>query len=124
MIQLPNHQELSGEQREELNLSEMFCCYTVRCVLINEASYCLNCAAARTEDLHKADIRFHHSTLNELASRQAPLYDGPNCCCMCNCPLVMIGDAAECADCVDAVCAMYRVAITDGLIDVVTETQV
>ncbi|AIZ48610.1 asb052 [Agrotis segetum nucleopolyhedrovirus B] len=103
----------------DLNVGEMFCCYTVRSVLIDEVSYCVSCAAALTDDLHRADVRFQHSTLNELASRRAPLYDGSYRCHECDALLVHIGDATQCTDCVDAVRALYCVAVNDGLINVV-----
>ncbi|ACI28760.1 agip58 [Agrotis ipsilon multiple nucleopolyhedrovirus] len=106
----------------DLNVGEMFCCYTVRSVLIDEVSYCVTCAAALTDDLHGADVRFQHCTLNELASRRAPLYEGSYRCRECDALLVRIGDAAECVDCVDAVCALYRVAINDGLVNVVVSS--
>lgn len=119
MIQLPQR-----EKPVKMNISEMFCCYMTRSVIIAETSYCVDCASQLTDQIHMADIRFQHNTLNELAARQAPLYDGANRCNKCDCFLITVNDAADCDDCVESICALYRVAIADGVIDVVTETKV
>jgi hypothetical protein len=125
----PEYNEMADNDDDDcvkLNVSQMFCCYTLRCVIIDGVSYCTACAAATkgVDALARADIRFQHITLNELASKNSALFDGNNECSNCIKTLVWIGDAAECDDCLNSICALYERAIKNGDVCVVRESWV
>nr|WRQ96792.1 maco-B 66 [Mamestra configurata nucleopolyhedrovirus B]WRQ96955.1 macoB66 [Mamestra configurata nucleopolyhedrovirus B] len=105
-----------------VNVSQMFCCYTLRCVLLDGLSYCIACASLRMNELDQADIRFQHHTLNELSSRNSTLMHGD--CSVCSRKLATIVDASDCRDCLLMIGSLYGRAIDAGFVDVVRETLV
>ncbi|AAM95053.1 hypothetical protein HaMNV_gp058 [Helicoverpa armigera multiple nucleopolyhedrovirus] len=119
-----NHNENNNETIT-VNVSQMFCCYTLRCVLLDGLSYCIACASLRVNELDHADIRFQHHTLNELSSRNSTLMHGvSNECSVCSRKLVTIIDASDCRDCLFIIGSLYGRAIDGGFVNVVRETLV
>jgi hypothetical protein len=117
-------QNRNDTQRYELNMSKQFCCYVIDCVIIDERSYCMGCAAVMIDDdvSVEIDVRTSHATMNETSANtfHRP-YTGPDKCFTCGGATVHVGDAAACGKCVRTISTLYHFAIANGTIDVVTE---
>lgn len=110
-------QQVNKMPKRELNISDTYCCFTLKCVIINEASYCLHCAAYRFDSFDGADVRLRHCTYNEVSYSEIKPYNGPTMCAECGCLVYMVRDVADCAYCMVLIHDMYNVAIeTESII--------
>ncbi|AIE47829.1 MacoB NPV orf66-like protein [Peridroma alphabaculovirus] len=109
------------ESREEdqcqlVELSRLYCCYNVRCALIDGVSYCLKCASLHPADaVVAADIKVGHSTLNEIAAEE--LNHAWTNCARCGGAVVVITDVGACDDCTTALSALYHYVVADGTVE-------